>query len=428
MESHMRVWLITIGEPLPIDGLEERLLRSGILAESLSRSGHHVVWWTSAFDHVRKQHRVPVDTIVTTDAGYRLRLLHSVGYRSNLSLRRIVNHRGVARKFRNLALHEPRPDIILCSWPTLELCVEAVRLGQWRGTPVVLDVRDMWPDAIADLAPSMLRPMARFALRSSYRNAREAAGGATAITGITDRVVDWAMPFTGRTRSPLDRAFPMAYLANPFSLESATKAVDFWRSFGLLAGKPRFIACFFGTIGRHFEIETIVEAARHLHRSGRDIVFVLCCDGPELSHWRKLATDCPNVILPGWVDAAKIRCLMGLSSVGLAPYYSSWDFKLSIPNKPIEYLSGHLPIVSSLQGVLAELLAENECGLTHGNGSAKDLERVLAQCYDHPVKLARMAANAGRLYRKQFNADVVYTEMQDYLIEIAHAKRQIRAA
>ena len=42
----MRIWLITVGEPLPTDGAE-RLLRAGILADMLSAKGHDVVFWTS---------------------------------------------------------------------------------------------------------------------------------------------------------------------------------------------------------------------------------------------------------------------------------------------------------------------------------------------------------------------------------------------
>jgi glycosyltransferase involved in cell wall biosynthesis len=205
-------------------------------------------------------------------------------------------------------------------------------------------------------------------------------------------------------------------------------AAQFWRTAGVFNEEPQFIACFFGAISRHYEIDTVLQAARRLEQSGRRIKFVLCGDGPELSRWRRKAADCPNVVLPGWVDAVKIRCLSQQSSVGLAPYYSSWDFAMSLPNKPIEYLSAGLPVISSLQGELAELLAKNDCGLTYRNGSADDLVRVLADCYDHPAKLAKMAHNAGQLYRKRFVAEVVYGEMADFLTEVATTNRRAAAA
>ncbi len=148
----MKVWLVTVGEPLPVDGDNPRLMRTGILSGLLAAGGHEVLWWTSAFDHVRKRHRCAGDA-ETAAFGYRIRMLHGGGYRKNVSVARFLDHRDVARKFRGFAGSEPRPDVILCSLPTVELCVEAVRYGGRERVPVVLDVRDLWPDLIAELAP-----------------------------------------------------------------------------------------------------------------------------------------------------------------------------------------------------------------------------------------------------------------------------------
>ena len=63
----------------------------------------------------------------------------------------------------------PRPDLILCSYPTIELSVEAVRYGRTHGIPVVLDVRDLWPDIVLDLLPTILRSPGRVALTRLFR-------------------------------------------------------------------------------------------------------------------------------------------------------------------------------------------------------------------------------------------------------------------
>jgi len=424
----MRIWLVTIGEPLPTDGCEERLFRTGILAELLAGQGHEVTWWTSAFDHVRKQHRSRRDQRIFSSAGYTIWLLHASGYSRNVSLRRIINHRKIAQKFRTLAPQQPLPDVILCSWPTLELCAEAVRLGNLWRVPVVLDIRDMWPDAILDLAPDVLRPAARLALRRAYHDAQYAASHATALTGPTEKIVDWGLGFANRVRTSLDRAFCMGYRTPVASSGGEAEAKEFWRAHGIADDPSTFVACFFGAIGRHFEFETIIEAARRLEKSTRRIRFVLCGDGPSLPHYRRLADDCQSILWPGWINAPKIRSLMRRASVGLAPYYSSWDFTIHIPNKPIEYFSAGLPVVSCLQGELADLLAVNECGLTYQNGSADDLIRALADCYDHPTKLTRMAEKAARLYRERFVAETVYGEMADYLSQVARLGRRQLAA
>jgi glycosyltransferase involved in cell wall biosynthesis len=376
-----------------------------------------VVWWTSAFDHVRKRHRCDGDRCISFSQCYRLWLLHARGYSSNISLARVANHRQIAKSFRRLAPDEPRPDVIVCSWPTVELCAEAVRLGKMWGIPVVLDVRDLWPNAIADLAPQVVRPAARFALRGAFQRARFAASHATAITGITSEYVDWGVACAERPRTNLDRHFPLGYVDRRPNDANLRDAEQYWARQGVALDRGHFIACWFGMFGRNSEIGTVVKAARQLVDLGKSIRFVLCGTGPELERYRRLAHDCPNVLLPGWVNAAQIWTLLRASSVGLAPYVNSENYVRNLPNKPVEYLSAGLPIVSSLQGVLAKLLAENYCGVTYRNGSPDELTRALADLLDSP-RLQQMSEHASALYRSQFVAEHVYSNMHTYLKDV----------
>ena len=111
----MRVWLVTIGEPLPIISEDARLLRAGMLAEELVSRGHKVIWWTSTFDHSKKQQLFPVDKTIDLSESFCIHLLHSVGYKQNISVRRVIDHVGVARKFKYYSHKEPVPDVIICS-------------------------------------------------------------------------------------------------------------------------------------------------------------------------------------------------------------------------------------------------------------------------------------------------------------------------
>ena len=50
----MNIWLITIGEQLPIKkGI--RKLRTAYLADELIKRGHDITWWGSAFEHFKKE-------------------------------------------------------------------------------------------------------------------------------------------------------------------------------------------------------------------------------------------------------------------------------------------------------------------------------------------------------------------------------------
>jgi glycosyltransferase involved in cell wall biosynthesis len=415
----MNVWLITVGEPLPTDGDGGRLLRTGMLAEQLECSGNNVTWWTSSFDHVRKVHRTARSAWTNVTPRYRICLMHSCGYRRNVSFQRLRDHRCLARQFAELAAVESAPDVIVCSLPTLELCDEAAAFGSPVGCPVVLDVRDLWPDVFLDLVPPTVQPFVYPAAWPLWRIARRACTNATAIVGITDSFVDWGVKLAGRERTPLDRVFPMGYRERqppPDEIEAAQK---FWRHVGIEPDAGRFIVCFFGSINRHFEIPTIIEAAERLRAQNRDVQFVICGDGERRSAWKQLAGDCPNVIFPGWVDAAAIWTLMRMSDAGIAPYVSSRNFIGNLPNKPIEYLSAGLPVISSLQGVLADLLEDKQCGVTYRNGDAAELASEVTRLMDEPALRRLMAVNARRLYQQEFVAEHVYRDMDSYLTELA---------
>jgi glycosyltransferase involved in cell wall biosynthesis len=414
----MKIWLITIGEPLPSDPGHPRLLRAGLLAESLADRGHEVLWWTSAFDHVRKAQRAPADRRIASRTGLELVLLHGPGYRRNISLARIRNHRALARRFAELAPREARPEVILASFPSIELCLAAACYGRARGVPVALDVRDLWPDIFLDHAPAPLRPLARLALAPLFAQTREAFRLASAVTGITTPFVEWGLRLAGRPPGHLDRAFPMGYPSREVDPGLLVEARAWWKATHGLDGHAGFTAVFTGSFGHQVDLDTVIAAAHRLRGTG--IRFVLCGSGENLEHSRRRAAGLDNVILPGWVDAPRIQALMELADVGLAPYFSRMDFLNSSPNQVLEYLAGGLPVLSAIEGLVGELLRENECGEVYGpDDSLTRLSARLLSLRDAPERLRAMSLRARALFEARFDADKVYGEMAAYLQAVA---------
>lgn len=411
----MKVWLITIGEPLPTDSADERLLRTGILAEMLVKSGHEVVWWTSAFDHVRKRHRTVGNAVVQLADRYRLVMLHSRGYRNNISVARLLDHRDHAREFCALASGEPLPDVILCSMPSIELSFAAVQFAVSNNIPIALDIRDLWPDIFVDHAPSWAREMVRLLLQPLFRDLRWACSRATAITGITAPIVAWGLGYATRAQTNLDRDFPFGYVERKPTDEEIVRAGNFWKERGIGEDPDEFIVCFFGTIGRQFDLDTVIKAARRLDDGTRPFRFVLCGTGDCLAQYLNVADGLSNVVFPGWVGSNEIWVLMRLAKLGLAPYHNTKDFCSSLPNKTIEYLSAGLPLVSCLTGVLQDLLQTNNCGVTYTEGDAASLVTVLEDSFDNQYDLIDKSHNALALYQEKYTADQVYTSMMAYL-------------
>ena len=422
----MKIWLVTIGEPVPVhEGVRDRLYRTGYFAYLLANHGHDVVWWTSTFDHFRKKHLFEADTFLSVNERLQINLLHGCGYRSNVSFSRIRDHKQIAKKFSGLVREsEDKPDIIVSALPTIELCRESVKYGKEFGVPVVIDMRDMWPDIFVDSMPRIMRPFSRMALFSMFKDARIACSHATAITGITESFVEWGLKCGQRQRSSLDRSFPMGYISMPPPKEKILEAEKFWDGKGVNAHDGNLIACFFGTLGRQFDLETIIMAAKRLNEQKMPIRFIICGNGDRFWYYKQKASNISNIIFPGWVDAAAIYVLMRRSAFGLDPMPNRYDFLATINNKAIEYMSAGLPIIlSPAKGVLYDLLNREQFGLSYDCGDVDKLTVFLSRLCDNRNSLIKMAENSARVFLEKFTAEKVYKEMMEYLEEVmAHIK------
>ncbi len=417
----MRVWLVTVGEPLPIPGNKDRLHRSGILIDYLLNQGHEVVWWGSTFDHFSKKHHYSGDTVLMPRPGFRMVLLHGCGYQRNVSLKRMQDHRQIGKKFAAAAEKESqKPDVILSSFPTIELCAEAVRYGKEHHIPVLLDVRDLWPDILADTAPAPLRPVARWILSPLFRLTREAFEGASGIIGISPNYLEFGLKYAKKERSSLHSLLPLGYKAAP-PPQIGEPETDYARSLGI---DPKRTTCWFvGTFGRTYDLAPVIEAARRFQEKGdTELQFVLSGSGENRQLYEKLAAGLKNVVFTGWINGAQIAYLMTVAKIGFAPYVTGAP--QGLPNKFFEYLSAGIPIISSLEGEAQELLAQYSCGITYRPGDAGDLANKLAQALGSPDTLKEMGQNGKILFEEQFSADIIYPRLVAFLE--SHATRPQR--
>ncbi len=206
----MRVWIVEIGEPLPIDA-GGREMRSGILADRLASGGHEVLWWAATFDHNRKVHRFSESTTLAIKPGLVIRLLRAPAYKRNVSLARLQHNRIIARIFAAEAAPHSAPDLIFCCMPTPELAERCVEIGLRRAVPVIVDVRDIWPESYLSGLPEALKPAARILLRREFARTRWTFRNAAAVTAVSEAFLDWALTLAGRARTPADAVFPLGY-------------------------------------------------------------------------------------------------------------------------------------------------------------------------------------------------------------------------
>ena len=423
--SGKNIWVIKVAEPTPIDGDDTKLFRSGILSMKLANAGHTVIWWDSTVYHKKKIHRFLKNTRLRINSNLEIQFLHSILYKKNADLRRIIHQYSIAKSFKKFAPEQQRPDLIVCCLAPLELSLEAVKFASLHKIPIIIDVQDIWPDSFMKFAPPWLKKPWRMMLTPFYRMVTKTCAKATAITGTTDEFIDWALSHSKRHKSSLDVAFPLAQPEKSPDERAVLEADKKWISHGIGNSNNEFIACFFGILGRHYEMDVVIKAARKLNYTRRKIKFVLCGTSDNLEKYIKMAEGCTNIYFPGWVGEAEIYSLMKMSSVGLAPYKTSITLVKNLTNKPIQYMSAGLPIISSLEGVLENILSQYKCGVTYSHGDIDALVNILTDLHDNPQQIGTMSINALSLFKNKYSAEKVYSEMVEYIEKIYETCKKI---
>lgn len=416
----MKLWILTVGEPTPADEGSPRFLRSGVIARMARERGHDVTWWTSTVEHMKKNLRFPRSTRKDHSDGPPIWYLHGGMYAGNISSSRLLNHARVAREFLRLSRSEERPDVIYCSLPLIELAAASVLFKRRTGCKLVLDVRDFWPDIWADRQTGWRKGLVRFASTPWEAALRFAVRNADCIYGFTDEAVDWALEKAGRRRTENDRAFPFAYPLSPVSEADDAQARRFWDEAGI-TGEQTTLS-FIGSISSTTDsgLRTLARAVHNLDSATRArLRIVLAGTGESVDEMKRLTRGLPEVSFPGWIDYPKIRALMQRSHMGLLPYPNSYDFLRAIPNKFPEYMSGELPVLTSLQGVVGRLVTERHCGICYNEGNVDELAGILSRIARSREELRSMSANAAALYDGMFRPEAVYGTLIDTLAELA---------
>lgn len=408
----MKVWLITIGEPLPHLEPEARKLRTAVLADQLEQAGHTVVWWSSRFSHHRKRHYVTKGQR-GNGTSRRYVLLEGMAYHSNVSLRRLLNHLQIARDFSRLAPREAPPDLILCSFPTIELSLAAVHYANARGVPVLLDIRDLWPDLFLSPLPDWARPLGRALLHPYFLAARTALRECTAIIGISDQYLNWALKRAGRAATARDGFFPLGYQRAAVPPEEAERAGVALRQLGV--DPARKICWFIGSLGKTYDLQPVLAAARRAQSQGNDsLQFVISGQGEKLPALKAEASDLANVVFTGWVETPAIEYLGQNAWVGIQAYTA--EAPQGLANKLFEYLSFGLPVLSNLRGENEKFLARWGCGMQFADD--EELAAAIRKLSEDEQRHATMKASA-REASQAYCADQSYREYVRHLESFA---------
>ncbi len=252
-------------------------------------------------------------------------------------------------------LLERRPDVVIATSPQFFCGWAGVLVGRFRRRPVLLEIRDLWPESIAAVDAMRSRTALRLLElleRGMYRAARRIV---TVGDGYRERLIERGV--------------------EPHRISVVMNGVDRKRFFpreadrdlaGRLGVAGRFVVTYCGTIGLAHGLDVVLRAGALLAGRGRaDIVFLLVGDGARFEALRGAAARdrLDNVIFAGRLDTRDIPGVLSLSDACLVHLRSSPTFTTVMPSKIFEAAAMARPVILGVDGFARTFVGKAGCGL-----------------------------------------------------------------
>lgn len=385
----MKVWIVNPFDNLPDEGYRPQ--RYWLMSEAFAGAGHEVTFWTQDWSHAKKVRRIVRQN---PDTPFSVKAIHVPGYARNICLQRIWSHAKFAENWRRAAIRENPPDLIVVSSPPLLIGREVRRFCLRCGAKYVVDVMDAWPETFERVLPRWMLGWARRIVRQTYCCA-------DGVTAVAKRYVELVENYGAKC--------PVRLFHHGITLVRG----DAVRVAARAPYTPLRIA-YIGNMSLSYDLATAVEAVKQ----DASVSLDLAGSGPDEPSLRKRAAGCDRIRFHGYLGDAKLRALLSSADVGLVPMFD--ESCVGVPYKLADYAAAGLPVLNSLTGETAQLLAETGAGVSYAAGDAASLLTAVKSL--QTLDWTRLVAGAAAL-AERFDATAIYRAYVEWAASVTAVSR-----
>lgn len=328
------------------------------------------------------------------------------------TVRRIVNFLSFMLSAVLASIRLPRPDVVVATSPQFFCGWAGVMVSRLKRVPLVLEIRDIWPESIRAVGAMRNRRVLRILEmmeRWMYRSADHiVAVGEGYRANILDKVNIPDRVSVVPNGVDVRRFIPMQPDA------------QFLRTWGL---ENKFVCSYVGTIGMAHGLEVVLEAAKILRQKGRhDISFCLVGDG---SQRKRLEDEANQAALDGMVaftgqkPKEQIPAILASFDACLIHLRGCQLFETVIPSKIFETLAVARPIIIGVRGEARDIVMEAGAGVEMEPDSPESLVQAVEALADNPDVASRRAQAAREYVVEHFNRDVLAARFLQLLQRLA---------
>lgn len=383
-------------------GLGRMYYLSGVLAEN----GFDVELITADFQHWEKAFRTEEKKMTAQqNAPFRVTFIHENAYTKNIDPKRIFSYRLLAKNIK-AHLEANRYDLIYALIPDNHLAAVCGQYAKRRGIPFVIDVEDLWPEAMR-----MVFDVPVFSdLLFSYftLNAKKAYSCADAVVGSSDEYRDESLKYG--IEIPKKKT---VYVGSDVTLFD--RSVENYRD-SIVKPEGEFWVTYAGTLGASYDLSTLISAADILADKGEaGIKIMILGDGPQRADLEAAAKNTrADIRFLGFLPFGKMAAYLSLSDVTLNSLVAKAP--QSIVSKIGDYLAAGKPMINTgLNREFCEKVIRDDFGVNVNPGDPQLLAHAILSLYHSPETCQAMGDHAREIAVTQFDRAKTYLEIVDLL-------------
>jgi glycosyltransferase involved in cell wall biosynthesis len=374
--------------------------RSYEFARRLVSMGHQVDMVTS---YTHAQHDAPKDWFQTNDDGIRVHWL-PVPYSNKMDFRNRIHafFRFAIQASRKAA--EIDADVVFATSGPLTIAIPGVYASWRRGTPLVFEVRDLWPEGAIQLGV-LRNPVAKWLARRLESFAYSRARHIVALSpGMRDGILESGV-----------QASKISVIPNAADIDLFYPGIDGSGVRSKYALNGRFVLAYFGTMGLANGLGFSLDAAAELKmRNVKDIVFILHGDGMERPHLEERARSqkLDNVLFTGPTPKHEMPEFFAAADVCMTIFKNVAVLQTSSPNKMFDAFAAGKPILTNMPGWLGSMAVNDRTGVFVQPDNPVDFADKVVWMRDHPEELKNFRLNARRIAEERFSRDVLANRLE----------------
>ncbi len=307
-------------------------------------------------------------------------------------------------------------DVIIASSPPFFPLVAGRWFASLRRTPLVLEIRDLWPDYLVEMGVLRSPVLARALLRYERRLLLSADHVVTVTAGLRDRLEAKGVP--------------------PDRLTLITNGVDLSRyyvsdeppPFPELTRTPEsFLVGYLGNFGAGQALGVVLDAARWLQERAPHIRVVMAGDGTEFQRIRARAAQSglTNLTVRGALPKDATRAFYNACDLCLVPLADLPVFDAALPSKMFEMMACGRPILVQSRGEAAWHMRQSGAGWAVDPGDSDALATSIEAAARLPEAERREMGLRGRAYAGlHFNRDALAAKYLEVLQGLAQGGRR----